>query len=129
MLGLSLIIFLWVRRHFAIGNIEISGGAEAISREKESLGPIKLTEWMILACFGLAVILWITQPFHKIQTGMVTLLAMLVLFIPGVLPIGWKMLQQKTMWGTWLLLGGSLSLSDALAKTGVAKLIATAAFK
>lgn len=129
MLGLSIFIYWWVRKHFQVSKLEISGGAEAIAQAKESLGRMKLTEWIILACFCLAVILWIMEPLHKIKTGMVTLFALLVLFVPGLLPVTWKNLQEKTMWGTWLMLGGSLSLSGALAKTGVAKLIATAAFK
>lgn len=129
MLGLSVIIFFWVYHYFKLGEIEISGGAEAISREREQLGSMKLTEWIILGSFSLAVILWITEPLHKIQTGMVTLLALLILFIPGLLPVGWKLLQKNTMWGTWLLLGGSLSLSSALSQSGVAKLAASEAFK
>lgn len=129
MLGLSVIIYFWVRKFYGLSKIEVAGGAEKINQEKVELGKVQPIEWIILGCFSLAVILWITQPLHHIDTGMVTLLALIILFIPGLLPVGWKALQQKTMWGTWLLLGGSLSLSAALSSTGVAKLIASTAFK
>lgn len=129
MVGLSLIIFLWQTYHFKVNNLEIKGGSETIRAEKVSLGKMQTIEWVILGCFVLAVLLWITQPFHHIKTGMVTLMALLVLFIPGLLPIGWKALQGKTMWGTWLMLAGATSLASALSTTGVAKLIASSVFK
>jgi di/tricarboxylate transporter len=47
-----------------------------------------------------------------------------VFFIPGVLPFKWQAIQGKTIWGTWLLLGGALSLSAAMGSTGLAKYLA-----
>jgi len=129
MVGFSLVVFLWQKYHFKVDKLEIRGGSETIAQEKASLGKMQAIEWIILGCFLLAVMLWITQPLHHIPTGMVTLLALLVLFIPGLLPIGWKTLQGKTMWGTWLMLAGALSLASALSSTGVAKLIASNVFK
>jgi anion transporter len=129
MAGLSLIIYFWQRYHFKVNDLEVKGGSETIRKEKVSLGKMQTIEWIILGCFALAVLLWITQPLHHYKTGMVTLLALLVLFIPGLLPIGWKTLQGKTMWGTWLMLAGATSLASALSSTGVAKLIAASVFK
>lgn len=129
MAGLGLVIYFWQKHYFKVDKIEVKGGAEAIGKEKASPGKIQPIELIILGCFALAVLLWITQPLHNIPTGMVTLLALLVLFIPGLLPIGWKTLQGKTMWGTWLMLAGATSLASALSSTGVAKLIASSAFK
>ena len=129
MAGLGVLIYFWQKHYYKVDKIEVKGGAEAIAREKASLGKIQPIEMIILGCFALAVLLWITQPLHNIPTGMVTLLALLVLFIPGLLPIGWKTLQGKTMWGTWLMLAGATSLATALSSSGVAKLIASSVFK
>lgn len=129
MIGLSIIILLWQKHHFKVDKLEVHGGSQTIEQEKASLGKMQTIEWIILGCFALAVLLWITQPLHHIKTGMVTLLALLVLFIPGLLPVGWKTLQEKTMWGTWLMLAGATSLASALSSTGVAKLIASNVFK
>ncbi|KLU59783.1 citrate carrier [Peptococcaceae bacterium CEB3] len=129
MVGLTPIIFFWQKYHFKVNSQNIPGGAQAIGQEKASLGKIQAVDWLILACFAIAVTLWVTKSLNHMQTGMVTLLALLVLFMPGLLPIGWKTLQGKTMWGTWLMLAGAISLASALSSTGVAKLIASNVFK
>ena len=40
--------------------------------------------------------------------GVIGLAGMMVLFAPGVMPCTWKAVQQKTIWGTFLLLGGAM---------------------
>ena len=39
----------------------------------------------------------------------------MILFIPGLFPFTWKEVQDRTIWGTFLLLGGALgNLTDRL---------------
>jgi di/tricarboxylate transporter len=43
------------------------------------------------------------------------------MFIPGLFAFKWKVLQDRTIWGTWLLLAGALSMSAAMGSSGLAK--------
>lgn len=119
MAGLFPLMWWWVVKHFRLGNLDISGGAQKIKQENDQLGPINKVELTILGCFGIAIALWATGNIHKIQTGIVTLMAVALIFVPGLLPLDWKKVQQKTIWGTWLLLAGALCLVTAFTKTGL----------
>lgn len=119
MVGLFPLMWLWVVHFFKLKNMDVTGGAAKIQEENKKLGPLNATELTVLACFAVAIALWATGGFHKIQTGIVTLIAVTLIFIPGLLPLDWKSVQQKTIWGTWLLLAGALSLVTAFSKTGL----------
>ncbi|MDD3815933.1 MAG: DASS family sodium-coupled anion symporter [Desulfocapsaceae bacterium] len=118
--GLFPIMYLILKFFFKFQKVEVEGGIEKIKTAKEELGKTKTYEWTILFIFGAAATMWCLQDFHKIKTGMVTLMALGVFFIPGILPLKWKTIQDKTIWGTWLLLGGALSMSAAMGSTGLA---------
>ena len=122
--GLYQIMYWIVSAVFRCGAVEVPGGLERITKENDELGPTKPHEWVILGIFGFAALMWALEDFHKIKTGMVALIAIGVFFIPGVFPFNWRLIQSKTIWGTWLLLGGALSLSAAMASTGLAKHLA-----
>ena len=124
MLGMFPLMWWWVVRHFKLAGMDIAGGTAKIKQENETLGPVNAVEKMVLACFSFAVLLWATGDYHKIQTGIVTLIAVSIVFIPGLLPLDWKKVQQKTIWGTWLLLAGALCLVTAFSKTGLDKFLA-----
>jgi len=119
------IIYYWVNWVLKTRNIEVPGGIDEIKKQKESLGKMSFTEWVVLATFSLAILLWATDQFHKLGIAVVTLGAVMVLFIPGLTNLAWKRVQSNTIWGTWLLLCGSLSLVDAFGKTGVDKWLAS----
>ncbi len=121
----------------------IPGGKERLLRERSELGPLKRGEKSTIAVFLLAVLLWVTNPFwdsllpaslarqlswideYSIGLAMGTLL----FFIPvdlrkGVFLLDWR--DSKLVdWGTLLLFGGGIALSDAMFKTGLASWIAT----
>ncbi|MDA8228117.1 MAG: DASS family sodium-coupled anion symporter [Desulfitobacterium hafniense] len=124
LLGLFPLMWWWVVKHFKLKNVAIAGGTEKIQEENRKLGKMSGTEWTVLACFLLAVTLWATGSFHKIQSGVITLIAVSIIFIPGLLPLDWKQVQQKTIWGTWLLLAGALSLVTAFSKSGLDEFLA-----
>lgn len=126
-IGLYPIIFVLVRKLLNIRGIAVPGGVDFIKEEKQKMGKTTVAEWIILAVFLFAVIMWITEPYHKIQTGMATVIALGVFFIPGLLPVSWKAVQEKTIWGTFLLLAGALSMANAISSTGLAKWLAESA--
>ena len=122
--GLFPIMYFILRFFFKFKGVDIEGGAEKIKAEREALGRTRSYEWVILAIFCFAAVMWALEDVHKVKTGMMTLVALGVFFIPGVCPLKWKDIEHKTIWGTWLLLGGALSLSAAMGSTGLAKNLA-----
>ena len=117
-------MYFILRFFFKFKGVDIEGGAEKIKAEREALGRTRSYEWVILAIFCFAAMMWALEDVHKVKTGMMTLVALGVFFIPGVCPLKWKDIEHKTIWGTWLLLGGALSLSAAMGSTGLAKNLA-----
>jgi di/tricarboxylate transporter len=122
--GLFPIMYYILRSFFRFKGVDIPGGAEKIKAVRESLGRTRSFEWVILGIFCFAALMWALEDLHKIKTGMMTLVALGIFFIPGVFPLKWKDIEHKTIWGTWLLLGGALSLSAAMGSTGLAKYLA-----
>lgn len=123
-IGLYPLMFILIRRLLDVKGIEVPGGVDFIQKEKEKMGKMGAVEWLIIGVFLLAVSLWITEPYHGLKTGMATLIALGVFFIPGLLPVSWQAVQGKTMWGTFLLLAGALSMANAISSTGLAKWLA-----
>src|SRR5208283_278333 len=52
--------------------------------------------------------------------GVIGLAGILVLFIPGLFPFKWKAVQDRTIWGTFLLLGGAITMTSAMTMSGLA---------
>ena len=125
LLGVLVIIYYWTTWILKTRNIEVPGGIAVIKRQKEELSKMTLTEWVVLICFGLAILLWATQKIHHLSMAVVTLSVVILLFIPGLTNLSWKKVQENTIFGTWLMLCGSLSLVSAFEKTGVDKWIAS----
>ncbi len=122
--GLFPIMYWILKFFFKFKHVEVPGGIERIETAKKELGKTRSYEWVILLIFAFAAAMWALEDVHKIKTGMVTLIALGVFFIPGVFPLKWKAIENKTIWGTWLLLGGALSMSAAMGSTGLAKYLA-----
>src|SRR6185437_3216426 len=78
------------------------------------------SEWMILAIFATISLLWMTEERHGIKSHNAAIIGLALLFIPGVISFKWKEIQDRTIWGTLLLLAGALSLSAAMSSSGLA---------
>jgi di/tricarboxylate transporter len=113
-------MFWYVFTYFKLWKLEIPGATEAIPRFKEELGTITWPEIWGLVCIGLGLILWISEPLHGIQTGMVALIVASLLFMPWG-GIDFKKVNQHIMWDTWVLLGGAISLGTILYDVGTVK--------
>lgn len=124
LLGMFPLMWWWVIKHFNLEDADVSNGSKNIQAENARLGPVSRVEFTVLACFIIAVVLWATGSYHKVPTGIVALIAVSLVFVPGLLPLEWKQVQQKTIWGTWLLLAGALCLVTAFGKTGLDKFMA-----
>ncbi|OHC67910.1 MAG: sodium:cation symporter [Rhodocyclales bacterium RIFCSPLOWO2_02_FULL_63_24] len=120
-LGMFVLTQWWVQYFFKTRNVGVHGGFEAVQRQYDELPRTSRTEWLILAVLALLAGLWVTESWHKIASHNAALMAMALLFVPGLFPYKWKEIQDRTIWGTMLLLAGALSMSDAMGKTGLAQ--------
>lgn len=110
----------WVRRYFKTRGVKIPGGIEKVKEMRAELPKTSQTEWLILAVFALVGLMWMTESLHKIKAHNAALMGIAVMFIPGLFGFKWKMLQDRTIWGTWLLLAGALSMSATMGTSGLA---------
>ncbi len=115
----------------------IADAAEALEEQKRSLGKWTADEFFTLAVFALVVILWMTQPFWKYVLSPagferisgfgvyeIGLFCALLLFIIPVDWGNWRAVltwrdSRYVDWGTLLLFGGGIALSNAMFKTGL----------
>ncbi|MFX1541095.1 MAG: SLC13 family permease [Promethearchaeota archaeon] len=89
--------------------VETSTNRELTGRQKGTL-----------VIFLLAVALWLTEPFHPLNSAMVAAAIAVILFVVGLLK---REDVKKVDWNTLLLFGGGLSLGAALQVSGLADVI------
>jgi solute carrier family 13 (sodium-dependent dicarboxylate transporter), member 2/3/5 len=123
-LGMFVLTQWWVQYYFKTRALSVSGGYQAIEKQHAELPRTSQSEWLILAVFAAVALAWMTETMHKVAAQNVALIGLAVLFIPGLFGIKWKELQDRTIWGTLLLLAGALSLSSAMSSSGLAKWLA-----
>jgi sodium-dependent dicarboxylate transporter 2/3/5 len=120
-LGMFVLTQWWVQRYFKTRHVGIHGGFESIQKAYKELPKTSQTEWLILAIFAFIGLMWMTEDIHKIKSHISALLGLSIMFVPGVFGFKWKEVQDRTIWGTFLLLGGALSMSAAMGSTGLAQ--------
>lgn len=129
-LGMFVLTQWWVRYHFRTAGIEISGGHAKIRAQHKALGPMSTTEWTLIGVFCLIALLFMMgkgspiYELHKFKLGIIGLVGILLMFTPGLFPFSWKQVQDKTIWGTFLLLGGAITMTAAMTKSGLAQWLA-----
>ncbi len=124
---------------------KIEGGKKLIVSQRLSLGRWSRGEKLTVVGFAAVVLLWISNPFWDyifikpladnlkwFDENIIALFGVLLLFL---LPVDWK--KQKFVlewsdakfvdWGTLLLFGGGIALSDGMFKTGLANWLAKSA--
>ncbi len=116
----------WVRHQLKTANIMVPGGREKIAKMHSEIPPMKRQDYFILGVFAMVALLWVTQrTLHNLHTAMAILIGIMVMFAPGVLSIRWKIIQDKTIWGTWVMLVGALSMSKIMGSSGLANWLAS----
>lgn len=94
------------------------------------LGPTTRGEKTLLGVFSLVAILFLLgkgSPIYQLHTyplGMIGLIGIMMLFVPGLFSFTWRQVEANTIWGTFLLLGGALTLTSAMASSGLAMWLA-----
>lgn len=125
-LGMFVLTQWWVRYHFKTNGIEIAGGQAKIRDMHSELGSMGKGEWSLLALFSIIALLFMMgkgsfiYQLHTFQLGIIGMIGTLLLFTPGLFKFTWKEVQDRTMWGTFLLLGGAITLTAAMTQSGLA---------
>lgn len=122
---------------------EIPGGRERFQRERDALGSPSIGEKRTIFVFLTAVALWVSNPFWEalLPTDFVSLVSWVDEYVIGlgvglllfIVPVSFRdhtfLLEWSDTrfvdWGTLMLFGGGIALSDAMFKTGLAAWIAT----
>lgn len=123
-LGMFVLTQWWVQHYFKTRNVGIHGGFETVQKQHRELPKMSQTEWLILAVFAFIAFMWVTEDWHKIKSHNSALMGLALIFLPGLFGFKWKEVQDRTIWGTFLLLGGALSMSAAMASSGLARWLA-----
>lgn len=129
-LGMFVLTQWWVRYHFKTGKVVIAGGHSKIHEQHKALGKMSTAEWILVSVFVLIALLFMMgkgspiYELHKFKLGVIGLIGILVLFTPGFFPFKWNEVQGKTIWGTFLLLGGAITMTAAMSKSGLAQFLA-----
>ncbi|MGD8999262.1 MAG: DASS family sodium-coupled anion symporter [Granulosicoccaceae bacterium] len=129
-LGMFVLTQWWVRYHFKTGGIKIAGGHSEIHRQHMTLGKMSRGEWTLIILFTIIALLFMMGKgspvfeLHKFKLGIIGLIGILMLFTPGLFPFKWKEIQDRTIWGTFLLLGGAITMTAAMSKSGLAQWLA-----
>ncbi len=92
--------------------------ADIINAELGALGPMKKEEMRAIAFFVVAIVLWVSEPFHGIDTAWVAILIGMLLFTPKVGVLSKKSIS-KVSWDTILLLGVALGFSNMIGAVGL----------
>ncbi len=121
----------------------LPGGKEQLLQEQRRLGPMQVGEKLAVFVFLFAVVLWASNPFWGLilpEAVAATLswvdeytIGLLVGLLGFIIPVnireGRFLLDWRDTkfvdWGTLVLFGGGIALSDAILRTGLASWIAT----
>lgn len=129
-LGMFVLTQWWVRYHFKTKSIQIAGGHAAIQQQHKDLGSMSRAEWTLLIVFAVIALLFMMgkgspiYELHHFKLGVIGLIGILIMFTPGLFPFTWNEVQGKTIWGTFLLLGGAITMTAAMSKSGLAQWLA-----
>ncbi|MEL6205903.1 MAG: SLC13 family permease [Pseudomonadota bacterium] len=125
-LGMFFITAIWVRYHFKTKDVKMAGGHQRIHEAHKELGPMSKAEWTLVAVFAVVALLFMMGrgspifELHRYQLGIIGLAGIMLLFTPGLFPFTWKEVSEKTIWGTFLLLGGAITMTAAMSQSGLA---------
>ncbi len=126
--ALIMTMFTWwfIGKVFRSEMDEIPGGQEFIVDKLKGMGKISQDEWKTGFVFLLVVLLWMTSGYTKIDTTIVALIGVCLLFILQV--INWADAAKTSAFQFLLVMGGGFVIGDLLLSTGAAKWAATSLF-
>lgn len=96
----------------------IGGGKEAIEKSLREIGPMTGPQKRLMAVSIGLLCLWATEgKLHPFDTTSVTYIGLVILMLPRIGVLDWKVLQSRIPWGTVIVFGVGISLGTALLTT------------
>jgi solute carrier family 13 (sodium-dependent dicarboxylate transporter), member 2/3/5 len=107
-----------------VAEVDTAPAATQIKLDSD-LGPMSHNEIKLLV-FALVLLgFWSTEGrLHNVDSSTVAIVAVALMFIPGIGVVGWKQVQSRIPWGILVQLGVGVGLGTALLKTGAAAWLA-----
>lgn len=104
---------------------EVKGGDETVKKAMRELGSMQPKEKKLLVISILLIFFWVTEKIlHPVSTTASTVIAITLMFLPGINIMTWKEAQAKVSWGTLVLFGIGISMGSALLNTKAAMWLA-----
>lgn len=123
MIGLPMAVILCLVSWLVIkamipSEIEYVEGLDDVKNDLKKLGSLSSGEKKFIVIFLIELVLWLTQPWNKINSAVVAIIAATLFFVPGIDLCTWDRAKGMINWELLLLVGGSNSLAMAIAATG-----------
>lgn len=120
-------LFLWLgsTRLFPLSRSEATRGHQYVSDSLRALGPLKAAEWRLIVILALMVLGWLTEPWHGFSVPLISLLGSLAITWPGMGILDWPQALERVRWDVLIQFGGSISLADALIRSGAVDWVAS----
>ena len=97
---------------------ELSGGQDSILKELVALGPMRPEEKKLMFISIALLFFWATEKIvHDLDTSTTTIVAIMLMFLPGIGIMRWEDCEKRIPWGTLLLFGIGISLGSAILST------------
>ncbi len=122
---MSVILYFLCIKILPPETMEIEGGNEAITSAIKELGPMKTSEKKLMVISICLLFFWVTENIlHHLDTTTTTIIAITLMFMPGIRIMTWKEAQSRISWGTLILFGIGISMGSALLSTKAASWLA-----
>jgi solute carrier family 13 (sodium-dependent dicarboxylate transporter), member 2/3/5 len=124
-LALSIGLYFIMMRMMPPEAGEIQGGEVSVANALCALGPATGKEKRLLAVSLALLCFWATEGvLHKFDSATATVVAVAILFLPGIGVTDWKTASPLIPWGTIILFGAGVSLGTALLQSDAAQWLA-----
>ncbi|MFC4736876.1 SLC13 family permease [Bacillus daqingensis] len=92
---------------------------ESFTHKLEAIGPVTAAEKKLLGIYALLILGWITNQWHPLSISMLSVIALVVLFLPGMNIVKWSQTSKDINWGVPILFAAGLAIAAALEAGGV----------
>ena len=100
---------------------EIPGGRKVIDEAHAKLGPMSAAEKRISVIFGLTILLWATDNYHKVDVNTVAIVSVMLILSPFIGITTWRELGTRANVGSVVIVASAaVSVGQALVDTGAA---------
>ncbi len=115
---MSVALYLVLTRMMPAEQAEFSGGQDTILKELAALGPMRPEEKKLMFISIALLFFWATEKIvHDLDTSTTTIVAIMLMFLPGIGIMSWEDCEKRIPWGTLLLFGIGISLGSAILST------------